>query len=55
MREYPEYAPNYICEDLTKFLPKESISTSIFERINNALDPYTFASDISRDEVPSKA
>lgn len=52
MREYPEYAPDYICEDLTKFLPKESISTSIFERINNALDPYTFASDISRDEVP---
>ena len=52
MLEYLEYTPEDIYKDLRKILPEESISKSIFERINNALDPYTFASDISREEVP---
>jgi len=52
MVEYPEYKPDDTYEDLRKVLPEDSLSKSVFERINNALDPYTFASDISREEVP---
>lgn len=52
MDGYPEYRTEDIYEDMKGILPEESISRSIFERLNNALDPYTFASDISRDEVP---
>ncbi|MGD0916110.1 MAG: FAD-binding oxidoreductase [Thermodesulfobacteriota bacterium] len=52
MSEYPEYDPGSIYEDLRKVLPEEVLSRSLFERINNALDPYTFASDISQEEVP---
>lgn len=52
MAKYPEYKPEDIFEDLKKFLPEESLSKSFFERINNAVDVYTFASDISREEVP---
>lgn len=52
MVEYPEYKPEDIHEDLKKILPEESLSKSVFERINNALDPYTFDSDICREELP---
>ncbi len=52
MPQYPEYRSEDIYEDLKKILPQESLSRSLFERINNALDPYTFASDISKEEVP---
>jgi len=52
MGEYPDYKPEDIYDDLSKVLPKESLSKSVFERINNALDPYTFASDISREKLP---
>ena len=50
MVEYPEYKPEDIYEDLRKILPEESLSKSIFERMNNALDPYTF--ELSREELP---
>jgi len=52
MGEYPDYQPEDIYEDLSKVLSEESLSKSLFERINNALDPYTFATDISREKVP---
>ncbi|RLB40942.1 MAG: hypothetical protein DRH12_09330 [Deltaproteobacteria bacterium] len=52
MVEYPEYSSEDVIQDLSKILPEESISKSLFERINNAVDPYTFASDISPEEVP---
>jgi hypothetical protein len=50
--EYPEYKPENIYEDLRKILTEEALSASLFERINNAIDPYIFASDISQEEVP---
>jgi len=52
MVEYPEYKPEDVYEDMREIVPEESVSKSVFERINNALDPYTFASDISPEEVP---
>ncbi len=52
MVEYPEYKPEDIYEDVKKIIPEEFVSKSIFERINNSLDPYTFVSDIVREEVP---
>jgi glycolate oxidase len=52
MYEYPEYKLEKVYEDLCGILPKDAISKSIFERINNSLDPYTGATDITPDEVP---
>lgn len=52
MSDYPKYEPEMIHNDLKNILPEEALSGSIFERINNALDPYTFASDVHPDEVP---
>ena len=52
MDKYPEYKTEDIYEDVRKIVPEKSISKSIFERLNNALDPYTFASELSREEVP---
>jgi glycolate oxidase len=52
MSEYPEYQSEEIYKDLKEILPEEAISKNLFERINNALDPYTFASDISPEEIP---
>jgi len=52
MVEYPEYQPENIYEDLRKILPEETLFKSLSERINNALDPFTFASDISPKELP---
>jgi len=52
MVEYPDYKSEDIYEDLRRILPEEALSKSIFERINNALDPYTFASDVVPEEVP---
>ncbi|MBA7634024.1 putative FAD-linked oxidoreductase [subsurface metagenome] len=37
-------------EELKDIIPRDYVSTSIFERLNNALDPYTF--DMSREELP---
>lgn len=39
-----------MCEELKGIIPGDYVSTSIFERLNNALDPCTF--DISREELP---
>ena len=52
MDEYPEYQTEEIYQDLKEVLPEEAISKNLFERINNALDPYTFASDIRSEDVP---
>ncbi len=52
MIKYPEYKPEKVQEDLREILPEDAISKSIFERINNSLDPYTGATDITPDEVP---
>jgi glycolate oxidase len=50
--EYPEYESTEIYEDLKKILPEQSLSNNIFERINNAIDTYTFATDIIQEELP---
>ena len=52
MGEYPEYKPEDVYEDLRKILPEELISKSIFERVNNSLDPYMFTVDITPGEIP---
>ncbi|MFH1335870.1 MAG: FAD-dependent oxidoreductase, partial [Candidatus Zixiibacteriota bacterium] len=52
MDEYPEYQREEIYQDLKEVLPEEAISENLFERINNALDPYTFALDIRPEDVP---
>lgn len=52
MFEYPEYKLEEVYSDLSRILPTDAISKSIFERINNSLDPYTVATDITPDEVP---
>jgi glycolate dehydrogenase FAD-linked subunit len=52
MFEYPEYELEEVYADLSGILAKEAVSKSIFERINNSLDPYTGATDITPDEVP---
>jgi glycolate oxidase len=52
MAEYPKYKPEDVYEDLKGILPSETISKSTFERINNALDPYTSGTDIIPEEVP---
>ncbi len=52
MGEYPEYKPEDVYEDLRKILPEGAASKSIFERVNNSLDPYMFAVDITPEEIP---
>lgn len=52
MMDYPDYDPKDIQGDLQSILPEASLSKGIFERINNALDPYTSSDDISPSEVP---
>ncbi len=52
MVDYPEYKPEDIYQGLRTILPEAALSESVFERINSALDPYTFASDITPEEVP---
>ena len=52
MFEYPEYKLEEVYEDLSGILPRDAISKSVFERINNSLDPYTGATDVTPDEIP---
>jgi len=52
MYEYPKYELEKVYEDLSGILSKDAVSNSIFERINNSLDPYTGATDITPDEIP---
>ena len=52
MIQNPSYDTEDIYEDLKKILPEDSVSKNLFERINNALDPYTFASDLTQEEIP---
>ena len=52
MVEYPEYKPEDVYADVTKIVPEEFVSKSIFERINNSLDPYTSGTDIDPEELP---
>ena len=52
MCTYPDYEPEDIYRELKAILPESSLSKSVYERINNALDPYTFATDIDPEEMP---
>ena len=52
MAEYPEYKLEDVYQDVTKIIPGEFVSKSIFERINNSLDPYTSGTDIVPEELP---
>ena len=52
MADYPEYTQEQVLGDLKGILPEEAISKSIFERINNSLDPYTSGTDIVPEEIP---
>lgn len=52
MANYPDYNPEDIQLELREILPEEAISKGLFERINNALDPYTSSDDIDRGMVP---
>jgi len=52
MADYPEYTQEQVLNDLMGILPGEAISKSIFERINNSLDPYTSGTDIVPEEIP---
>ena len=52
MCTYPDYEPENIYRELKAILPESSLSKSVYERINNALDPYTFATDIDPEEMP---
>lgn len=52
MAEYPEYKQEDVYEDVTKIIPAEFVSRSIFERINSSLDPYTAGTDIIPEELP---
>ena len=52
MAKYPEYKCEAVQGDLREILPEDAVSKSIFERINNSLDPYTGAVDIMPEEVP---
>ena len=53
MTQYADYELDRIQKDLEGIFPTEALSFSIFERINNAVDPYTNADDISPQDVPS--
>lgn len=52
MAIYSKYDPKTIQEELKALLPEAAMSTSYFERINNALDPYTSSEVITQDQVP---
>ena len=52
MVEYPEYKPEDVYEDVKRIVPEEFVSKSIFERINDSLDPYTSGTDIIPEELP---
>lgn len=52
MGTYIEYKSDDIQKELKGFLPEEAVASGFYERINNALDPYTSSDDITRDVVP---
>jgi len=52
MAIYPKYDPKTIQSELRDILPEEALCTSYFERINNALDPYTSSDIITQEQVP---
>ena len=52
MVKYPEYKLEDVYADVKKIVPEEFVSKSIFERINNSLDPYTSGTDIDPEELP---
>ncbi len=52
MTTYPQYDTEKIQTELRGMFPEHSVTTAFFERINNALDPYTTADDITRDILP---
>ena len=50
MDKFPELKPEELQKELENILPKESISINVFERINNAVDPFTF--EVDRETLP---
>ncbi len=42
MFDYPEYSPEDVYRDIQSIVPEEHISQSVFEKVNNAIDPYTY-------------
>ncbi len=52
MVAWPAYEPDIVQKELQNLFPAEALSSGYFERINNALDPYTSSDDINQDLVP---
>ena len=50
MNRFPEYEVEKLYDDLKNILPQKYITTSLFERLNNALDPYP--NELDREELP---
>jgi FAD/FMN-containing dehydrogenase len=50
MLTFPEFDAQAIHRDLRNILSEEYISTSLFERLNNALDPWP--DELSKERLP---
>lgn len=50
MSEYPDYEIRDVYEGLKDIISTDYISTSLFERINNAVDPHT--AELKREQLP---
>jgi len=52
MSTYLDYDPSDVQKELKDLLSEDAVSNGFYERINNALDPYTSSDDITKEIVP---
>ena len=52
MTDYEKYEEDVVYTDLVNLLEETKVTKSLYERINNSLDPYVPGNELQRGEIP---
>ena len=52
MTDYRKYEDDVVYADLVDLLEETKVTKSLYERINNSLDPYVAGNELQRGEIP---
>ena len=52
MTDYEKYEGDAVYTDLVDLLEEAKVTKSLYERINNSLDPYVPGNELQRGEIP---
>ena len=52
MTDYKKYENDSVYSDLVELLDEKKVTKSLYERINNSLDPYMAGNELQKGEIP---